>query len=671
MKNSISADKEEFKVPDFLFWFTLAVAFPAFSGNLNLINILQVFIYIGAVHFVGERFLKKIHIIDEIPSLIKTGLYIILGSLGCGILFMIIPYSGFLYLFFILFLFHLFRYKRIVLNFSIFHFLCLAPFIIILFQTYELEYAIRERFNRGDGDYFYYTALVESLKTNQSIKNAVFHLGLPINYPSLPFMAPALLANFAGIPSQFALWGIYMKILPVACLSTVSYTIVRLYEIIFNVDETDSKRFSWKLFLTGLLLLFLGPLHFINLLKFDFSNTLFLGSGYLLPTGSPGFSLAMMLASIVLLIVISTNKFTFSETALIIVLLCFILASKIALFIPLLVFIGLLSIRQFVKNEKNLIFILLIGLLFFILTYVLLVGTSDSVVSVHLTSQGYFTKYFNDLAGKYHIPAHGLVEILIMTFIVIVMWLSIKFVILGLAFTSLYKKNANAIGIITASVVTFFTCLLPGFFVQSVGTDNAGKLLFDNSFDMEQFVRAAIFLLTVISLIFGLYLLFNYPKDWIRKTTSFIFAVWCTIIAISFFSTSFTSAISSKEDWYLQVNTDFLKAKPRLMAMMGSDDYSGQTATSMGVHPWYCTGIRENNEGYVFTKKGYERNYVFQDIFDTDIAIKRRKTIADSLKKVGIDCIVASPSTLKKINIAMEDSILSRIPGTKWFYRFN
>jgi hypothetical protein len=649
----------------------LAVAFPALSGNLTLINLLLVFIYIGAAYFVGEQFLKKISIINEISSLIKIGLYIILGSIICGILFMIIPYSGFLYLLFILFILNIYRFKKIELNFSVYHFLCLCPFIIILFQTYELEYAIRERFSRGDGDYFYYTALVESLKTNQSINSAVFHLGLPINYPSLPFMAPALLANFTNIPSQFALWGIYMKILPVACLSTVGYTIVRLYEIVFKVVQKDSKRFPWKLLITGLLLLFLGPIHFINLLKFDVQNTLFLGSGYLLPTGSPGFSLAMMLSSILLLIVISTNKFTLFEGAVIIILLCFVLASKIALFVPLLILIGLLSIRQFVNNEKNLFLILLTALPFFILTYVFLIGFINSVMSVNLTENGYFRKYFTELALKYQIPGHGQLQLLMMTTIAIVMWLSIKFLILGFAYKNLYKNNTNAITLITASVITFFICLVPGFFVENVGKDNAGKLLFDGSFDMEQFVRASVFLLTIVTLIFALYLLYNYPKSWVRKITSFVFSFWCTIIAISFFSNSFTLPISSREDWYVQIKRDFLKAKPRLMAMMGNGDYSGQTATAMGMHPWYCTGIRENNEGYVFTKKGYQRNYSLQNIFDNNTELKRRKTIADSLKMVGIDCIVASPSSMQKIMIAMQDSIISPIPGTKWFYQFN
>lgn len=663
--------KKDFKLLDFLFWFTLAVVFPAVSGNLTFINILKTFVYMGVVHFAGEQLLKKITIINEIPSLLSVGLYIILGSIVCGILFMVIPYSAFLYLFFIAFLYDIYRNKKIILKFSFYHFLCLAPFIIVLFQTYELEYAIRERVSRAEGDYFYYTALVESLKTNQSVSSSVFHLGLPINYPSLPFMAPALLANFTGIPSQFSLWGIYMKILPVACLSTVAYTIVKLYETLFDIVKAESKRFPWKLLIAGLLLLFLGPLHFINLLKFDFKNTLFLGSGYLLPTGSPGFALAMILSAMVLSMVIAAKKFSFYYSALIVLLLCFVLISKIALFFPLAILVGLISLWRLSKNEKDLFFTLLIAFPVCILAYVFIIGSSDSVMSVHFTTQGFFQKYFSDLADKYHVPGHGLLRLLIMTAIIIFMWISIKVAILALAFKAIYKNNSDAAAIIVAAVLSFFICLLPGFFIESVGKDNAGKILFDGSFDMGQFARGSIFLFTTITLVFALYLLFNHSKAWIRKSCAFIFLICSFIIAFSFFSTFYAKANVPQQGWYFEVRNDYLKTKPHLMAMMGNEKYSGQAVTAIGVHPWYCTGTREENEGYIFTKTGYDRNYAFRNIFDSSNTINKRKIMADSLKKIGIDCIVASPSSIQKIMKAVEDSIVSPISDTKWMYHLN
>jgi hypothetical protein len=160
--------------------------------------------------------------------------------------------------------------KRVKISFSSKDIICLIPFFVILFQTYELAYATTERYNHGDGDYYYFTAIVESIKINHSVNSAVYHTGLPINYLFAPFLAPAQLADFSGISSQFALWGVFAKIVPVICLGTISYTIVKLYEKIFNVTLNKDSFIANQL-MAGLMLLFLAPLHFINLLKFDFN----------------------------------------------------------------------------------------------------------------------------------------------------------------------------------------------------------------------------------------------------------------------------------------------------------------------------------------------------------------------------------------------------------------
>ena len=107
------------------------------------------------------------------------------------------------------------------------------------------------------------------------------------------------------------------------------------------------------------------------------------------------------------------------------------------------------------------------------------------------------------------------------------------------------------------------------------------------------------------------------------------------------------------------------------MAMMGNTYQSGQTATTAGVHPWFCTGVREDGEGFVFSTGVYERNSIFKSIFNHSVSLANRKSLADSLKKLGIDCIVASPTTIQRINVGVIDSIILAIPGTRWMYKFN
>ena len=222
-----------------------------------------------------------------------------------------------------------------------------------------------------------------------------------------------------------------------------------------------------------------------------------------------------------------------------------------------------------------------------------------------------------------------------------------------------------------AAFFSFIISIIPGFLIKTTGSDSNHKIVFDASFDMEQFVRAAIVLFTIISLIFVLYFLFNQPNKNARVLFAATLFIWCSIIAFSFSRTFFTLPLKNKVAWYSEVKKDFKTYSPKLMAMMGNENFSGQTATSMGVQPWYCTGIRADNEGYIFSKKAYERNYIFKEIFNVENSLNHRKNFADSLKSIGIDCIVASPATFQSIRRAEEDSIVTPIKGSKWMYRFN
>src|SRR5437762_5180568 len=202
MFNFFSKNKNEFILFDFLFWVLLAIIFPTITGHFSLLNILHIILYLSAVYYLGELLLCKIEAIYKIPFLFKSGIYIIFGSIVSGIIFLLLPTVIILYALAFLFILDLLISKRIEFSFSFRNFICLIPFILLLFQTYELLYATTERYSFWDGDYYFYTAVTESIKTNHDVHNAVFHSGLPVNYAVLPFLAPAQLADFSCISSQ-------------------------------------------------------------------------------------------------------------------------------------------------------------------------------------------------------------------------------------------------------------------------------------------------------------------------------------------------------------------------------------------------------------------------------------------------------------------------------------
>jgi hypothetical protein len=461
------------------------------------------------------------------------------------------------------------------------------------------------------------------------------------------------------------------KLVPVICFGTLSYVIVELSFLLFGKHLKEAEFFKRQL-LASFMLLFLGPLHFLKLLELDFKNVLFFGEGYIIPIGSPGFSLAMFISGLVLLLVFQKPVWSLLHKVVIVFLLAVVAASKIALFLPLVAIAGGLSVLWVFKKEYSLFVVLLVALPVCILVFILTSGAKDAAVVTQLTiTDGYYPEYFTVLAEKYGINGSAVKKVTIMMAISVFMWLSIKLFILMLAASSLRKNNFKAISFIVATLFGFVISCLPAFFVNAYGVDGEGKFLFDAKFDMGQFTRGGIFLLTVIAAVFALWVVFEHPKLWARKFSFYTICAWMGIISLGFTSGFYVSIGTVEAPWYREVRKEYCKNKPTLMAMMSNGDYSGQALTTAGVHPWYCTGFRADGGGHMMSRKAHDRNIGFQKIFDTSIDLSLRRLMAASIKKQGVDCIVATPASLQKIKVAEKDSILTLLKGTIWLYKLN
>lgn len=658
-----------FPIFDFLFWILLAIAFPLAGGNFSIYNVAHIFIYVAAVYYVSDILFYKFQVFQDMPFLIRSGLYILLGSIICGLLFLVF-YTAFLFYFlFAFFIFDIYKNKKLSFEFDWRSGLCLLPFFLMLFQTMELVYGTIERYTYWDGDYYLYTAITESLRSNQSVNNAVFHSGISINYAIAPFLAPANLAKFAQIPSQFALWGVVGKLLPVICFGSLSYFIARLSQQI-TVNKTANDFFRRNL-LASFLLLFLGPLHFLKLKQLDFSHVLFLGEGYVLPIGSPGFSLGLFLAGLIIYLVLRREVWSIWYKTLLVFLLSVLVASKLAMFLPLVAFLGILSVFRLLKKDRHLFYVLLAALPVVVMVYMLTSASKDAMITSEFTPDGYYKNYYATLAEKYNIQGSTLKKVVLMFGFSLVMWLSIKFAVMAVAAASLYKKNKEALALIAAALLGFVISCMPAFFINSYGVDLHGKFLFDAAFDMAQFTRASIFILTIIASIFVLYLIFDHQKLWLRKLSALTVCFWMALISLGFFTGNYGWAATAEKPWYREVRKDFLTHKPRLMAMLGHPEYSGQVLTNAGVHPWYCTGTRFDGGGHLMSRKAHERNKIFKQVFDTTKEIAFRRSVVADLKRRGVDCLVATPHSLSLFEIAVQDSLVTSVPGTKWLYNLN
>lgn len=663
-------NKSDFPLFDFLLWIILGLAFPVSGGNFTLFNIVHVIIYLSAVYYMGELVFNKLDAFRKIPFLFRSGIYILLGGIISGLIFLFISSKLILYFFALAFILDIIANKRLRFSFNWKGAICLVPFFVILFQTFELAYGTTERYTYWDGDYYFYTAITESIKTNQAVGNAVFHSGLAINYAILPFLAPAQLADFSGISSQFALWGVVGKMVPVICLGTLSYVIVELFALLFAKQIRQGDFFTKQLF-ASFMLLFLGPMHYLKLLHFDFKNVLFYGEGYILPTGSPGFSLGMFVSGLILLLIFEKPKWDLLHKAVIIFLLIVLSTSKVALFLPLITLLGSLSVFRLFKKDYSLFYVLLVALPCCIIVYKLTTGAKDAAVITELTTNGYYREYYIALANKYGIEGSQVKKITLMFGVSIFMWLSIKLLIFIVATISLYKNKFNSISLIAAVLISFFVSCLPAFFVNAYGVDGAGKFLFDARGDMGQFTRASIFLITLIASVFVLYLVFVHEKLLIRKFSFVAVCLWMGIISLGFISDYYVKPDMADMTWYKEVEKEFRKKKPTLMAMMGSPNCSGQVLTTIGVQPFYCTGIKANAGVHIMSRKVHDRNIIFQKIFDSKLDLSYRRSLADSIRKQGVDCIVVTPQSLGKMQEAQKDSLITIMVGTKWLFQLN
>jgi hypothetical protein len=656
---------------DLLLWVIISSIFPLFSGFLVVLSMIKLLFYIGATFFVGNVIIGRINAIQNFSSFIFTGLCIVFGSTICGLLYLFFPFDFLIYLIFVVFIIYCFINKETFFQInSLFDLLSYAPLFLMLFTTMELTYGTQIRLNRADGDYFYYTAIVESLKTNQSFLNSIYHQGIGINYQALALLPAAHLAHFLQLPSQIVLWGIYFKILPIITFGVAASVIIQIFKHYFNPQIILNRNYLLQFFV-ACMLMFLGPIHLLNLLKLDFENIIFLGEGYLIPIGSPGFAFSMLFSSLALYFIITIENPKWYERIIFISFLAFITASKLALFFPLTILLGTYALLLILKKEFVWLYTLLFAMPVCILIYKFTLGSSDSISVISFTKQGYYFSNFNILADKYHITGSTTKKTIVMLLISVFMWLNFKSIILLASINHLKKTNLKFIFLIISAFVSFIFAVLPSFFLKVTALDEKGKFLYDGSFDMPQFIRADIYLISIITIIFILYFAFQYKHKLVSYLTLTTVILWMIIIAISFLKTNFKNPILKDESWYYEVAKDFQKIKPKLMVMAGSENFSGQVLCGLGVQPWFCSGFRIDLEGYISTKTVHYRNFKFQQLFDTTFNKTNKNTTINYLKRNGVDCVVANPSTIHKINIAVADSILTKIDGTKWLYKIN
>ncbi len=655
---------------ELLFWTIMATVIPFVYHTINFLQFIQINIFFCSSFFVGELFFCPSVIFKKIPFLVRAGINILIGGIIISTLAYLIDTTYLIYALFITFIFTSVYFKRITIYVDYRDFLSLIPLMFLYINPVEFFVATKQGTNIIPGDYFYYTAITESLSRNFNFSSAFYHIKLPINYSVLPFQTPALISKFASTRSWLALFGIYSRLLPMISFATISYFIVSYAYKIAEYTPTDRNKVHYHKFFANFSLLFLGPINIMALIKLDFKNVLFLGMGYALPLGSLGFALAMFFTGLILIYLFLPDKeplkFVYP-----IVFLFAIIFSKIALFIPLLVLIGIYSLYKRKDKDYKLFLYLLFGMPFLYWGYRFIAG-NDPITKIELIPNGYFYHLFFETAEKYHLgKLNTIVKIFCMLVFSMINWLSIKAIIGYFAFKKSPSEHRLEVKrVIYCCFAALIVTLSLGFFLEIYGVDASKKVIYDVTEDSRQFLRAGIFLVSIFCFSFLLYFVFFYAKGKYKKMLLTLTAIIAILNSYSFFSSTYPKATTSDNSWYMDVSKDYEIAKPKLMVVRGEEFFSGTYLSSLGIGPWYCTGTRNSKEGYTMNLSSHNRNIYFQKLLDTLTKNDEKVEIINHLKSEKVDCIVATPKDTATYSKLVMQNLLIKKDGTKWMYNF-
>jgi hypothetical protein len=633
---------------------------------MDATSMVKLVVTVIGFYAVGELLTGYDGILQAVPSQILSGFKIILGGVVYSIVLLVFNDRIVQYL----------LYAGALISIVVFRktyavdrrgLLTMLPFLLFLLNNEELGLASSPTFYYTGSDYFYYTAIVQSIASNFDLGDAIFHRGLPINFQSLPFLFPASLCFNLGVPAHLALLGLTMPLLKIFSFGAISASI---FYMVTKV-RTDIAKPYLVAGVISLALVLMAPINPVYLAKLDFKNAIFLGEGYLLPMGSPGFALGLLFFGLLNFYAPSMSSLRTRETLMFGFLLGSVVAAKIALFIPLFIFYSMLLLLEF-WNDKEISLRkcvpLGVALLFAVASYSFFLGDLSGITRTTLSVHGYLPGFFQVTSSKYNLP-WGLPVFLGMLAYMIVMWVGLKWLLFAFVVRKWQTIPKNFFSLFLAAALTVLVTFLPALFVKVVIVDEAGITLQDATFDMGQFLRSGLFILNCLSaVIIALIWIDTEKKTYLMVLKATILA-WFAITAFSLLSTLTRKTVPRESAWYVELMREFKEQSPKLMAMRGNRAHSGQVLCAQGVFPWWTSVKRGDESGYVGTASVNYRNALLTDFLDEHTKDTKRRDIIARMNEEGVDYLVATPENLLVFQSSAIRPYLFQPQGCQWLFK--
>jgi hypothetical protein len=436
-------------------------------------------------------------------------------------------------------------------------------------------------------DNYYFSALTESL-IKGSYWNSFFDTGAPLNYQITAFLLPANFAKLTNLTGHISFWAYAMPFYKLISILTFGFCIRRLVQI-------KGVQPAFILTITGLLLFTFSSLNIVNLLRIKWSSLVFFAAGNFWPGGSPSMTLgfALMCATVFLVL----RSYTMKHLVLAGLCTIAIILTKIAMWLPTISFLGIYALLQGLKktNRKNLILISLASVTACVLYVIFYTKDASSKFAIEP-----FAELQNTILRTFKFDTANPLKLVMFFAIYLLLSFGIRIIFLAMPFFNKKLKEYKTTSLATIFAVVVSSLLMLPFKIYFY--DLQGNIVYDSSYNLEQFLRSAYILVMFTSI----YLLFICFKQWqsrLRIIATFTILVYCSLIAygnFTFYSRAETAVRNINNNWRSSVRQYFqgLPNKNYLLCMVGNSlDNKAHDLVADGIGPWWYSG--KTNDGSV------------------------------------------------------------------------
>lgn len=518
-------------------------------------------------------------------------------------------------------------------------------------------------------DSYFFTSIVSSVRQG-TIFSASYEVGSPLNYQMLGFFLPALVADVLHISSHQALWGItslFYKLL----------AILLWYELFYFYLKDKVNRENYLFVLLAVIFpVLLAPLHPLYVMKGVIKNFIWNGMGYIVPSGTVTYpiSIIVFLFSFFLFSVIDwKNRSVTADKIFFTVFTGVLVVGKVPLYACYVLFLGIVVLKRILIDKENITNYIWYGTGSLLIAYVVfkICMGADSGGKTYF-EYGFMADMF---AEWYKRSSNGILNNIIIVALIIctyLVWLGIK--LIGLS-ALIKSKMPRLREIFTGGVLSLVGVSLLASFLHMVITDEHGRVIKDNTFNIDQFIRSDFYILGIVAIIGLLYLLFSAGlKQKYRNVLLTFSAIWCALSLTTLISYGKTfygrwekpgQHIAWYDDNFSELKTG--KYDDGLIVVNPVLPYYGVMLASSD-HGKYWSAMDQTGINYNSTVKNKYRWEIFKQLLDSP-----NENFLIRLKSEGVKYVITTPEDYSRfVQItASYPQYVHKVKETKWIYQLD